>query len=348
MGLRIYVIKRCIYSFILIFFVISLNFLVFIMMPGNPIASFVSPELRPEQAEALYEQWGLNQPMHEQYIRYVKNMLTFQFGISFESRRPIAQEIGLYVGNTVLLMGVSLIISIIVGVILGVITASKRGSLTDSGLVTTSLVFYALPTFWMGMIFLTLFAAGFGWFPLRGSQPVAWTANPPEPFVITAPLEGQNLALNLTVNLEDLSSLVFGRIHHLFLPCFTLFLFYIGGWLLITRATMLECITEDYIVTARAKGLKERKVLYKHALKNASLPIITSAAISFGFLISGAILTETVYSWRGLGLWIWRSIIIRDLPALQAVFYLIGLCVIAANFIADLTYGVIDPRIKYG
>lgn len=348
MGLRGYIIKRCIFSFVLIFFVISVNFLVFILMPGNPIASFVSPELRPEQAEALYELWGLNQPMHEQYVRYVKNMLSFEFGISFESRRPIGQEIGLYLGNTLILMGSSLIIAIIVGVILGVIAASKRGSLTDSGLVTSSLVFYALPTFWMGMIFLTVFAAGFGWFPLRGSQPVGWTTNPPNPFVIAAPLEGQNLTLNLTVNLQDLASFIFGRIHHLFLPCFTLFLFYIGGWLLITRATMLESITEDYIVTARAKGLKERKVLYKHALKNASLPIITSAAISFGFLISGAILTETVYSWRGLGLWIWRSIIVRDLPALQAVFYLIALCVIVANFIADLSYGVIDPRIKYG
>jgi len=348
MGLREYILKRCIYSLILIFFVISLNFVIFIMMPGNPIASFISPELRPEQAEALYEMWALNQPMHEQYIRYVKNMLTLEFGISFESRRPISQEIGLYMSNTLILMGTSLIIAIIAGVILGVTTASRRGRIVDSGLVTTSLIFYALPTFWMGMIFLTIFSAGLGWFPLRGSQPVKWTMNPPEPFIISSNPTSQNLALTLTVNPEDLSTFILGRIHHLFLPCFTLFLFYVGGWLLLTRATMLECLTEDYVVTARAKGIKERGVLYKHTLKNASLPIITSAAMSFGFLISGAILTETVYSWRGLGLWIWRSIVIRDLPALQAVFYVIALCVIAANFIADLAYGVIDPRIKYG
>jgi peptide/nickel transport system permease protein len=132
------------------------------------------------------------------------------------------------------------------------------------------------------------------------------------------------------------------------MPMLTLVVFAIGGWLLLTRATMLETITEDYITTARAKGLKERSVLYKHALKNASLPLITSAALSFGFVLSGAIITETVFSYPGLGGWIWSAIQFLDYPALMAIFYIISLCVVLANIVADLLYGIIDPRIKYG
>jgi len=132
------------------------------------------------------------------------------------------------------------------------------------------------------------------------------------------------------------------------LPAITLFIFLFGGWILLSRATVLETITEDYVTTARAKGLPERTVLFKHVLKNASLPLITSAALTFGFLISGAIITETVFSYGGMGLLVWKAIQTTDIPAMQAFFYVIALLVIVANFVADLLYGVIDPRIKYG
>jgi len=125
-------------------------------------------------------------------------------------------------------------------------------------------------------------------------------------------------------------------------------LFSYGGYLLLTRATMMESLTEDYIITAKAKGLSERTILFKHALKNASLPIITSAAMSFGFLLTGAIITEQVFTYPGLGQWIWDAIIYADYPVMQAIFYMIALCVIIANFLADLVYGFIDPRVKYG
>jgi len=132
------------------------------------------------------------------------------------------------------------------------------------------------------------------------------------------------------------------------LPAITLFIFLFGGWILLSRATVLETITEDYVTTARAKGLPERTVLFKHVLKNASLPLITSAALTFGFLISGAIITETVFSYGGMGLLVWKAIQTTDIPSMQAFFYVIALLVIVANFVADLLYGVIDPRIKYG
>jgi peptide/nickel transport system permease protein len=139
-----------------------------------------------------------------------------------------------------------------------------------------------------------------------------------------------------------------GRLKHLFLPVVTLTLFQYGGYLLLTRATMLEALTEDYIVTARAKGVRERSILYKHALRNASLPLITNIAISFGFMLSGAIITEQVFTYQGLGWWLWDAINRADYPVLNAMFYIIALCVVAANFLSDLLYGVVDPRIRYG
>jgi peptide/nickel transport system permease protein len=150
------------------------------------------------------------------------------------------------------------------------------------------------------------------------------------------------------VSAQQSWDLFYGYVSHLMLPLITLTVFSFGGWLLLTRATMLDVITEDYIVTARAKGVSESSVLYRHAFKNASLPIITSAALSFGFLLSGAIITETVFSYPGLGGWTWEAINFRDYTVLMAVFYTISLCVIVANIVADLLYGIIDPRIKYG
>jgi peptide/nickel transport system permease protein len=176
----------------------------------------------------------------------------------------------------------------------------------------------------MGMMFLLIFHYSLSWFPGVGTT--SFTAINPAP--------------NIFAYFSD-------RIWHLFLPALTLTLFQYGGNLLLARATMLETLTEDYIVTARAKGLKERTVLFKHALKNASLPLITNAAISIGFILSGAIITEQVFVYPGLGWWTWEAINFVDYPVLQTIFFLVALCVIVANFIADILYGVIDPRIKY-
>jgi peptide/nickel transport system permease protein len=173
---------------------------------------------------------------------------------------------------------------------------------------------------------LSFFAIQLGWFEVGRVEPQIWAINPP------------------TSILEYLA----GRLYMIVLPAFTLFVFLFGGWILLTRATVLETITEDYVTTARAKGLPERTVLFKHVLKNASLPLITSVALTFGFLISGAIITETVFSYGGMGLLAWNAILTKDVPVMQAFFFVIALLVIIANFVADMLYGVIDPRIKYG
>jgi len=343
MGLRTYIARRIIYMLILIFFVITLNFFIFALMPGNPLERYAGAmKLQSqEQAQEILERWGLTKSLWERYVIYVQNMLTWNFGRSLIASRMVSDEIGYRLMNTLTLMGSSTILSIFFGVILGVIAAHRRGGKFDSASVIASLTTYSLPTFWMGMVFLLFFNVELGWFPGSGTHPAEWDIHDWPTPLFQGNIAGYQFIIPSPVTIS-------GMLWHLFLPMLTLTLFQYGGYLLLTRATMLEALTEDYITTARAKGLKERTVLFKHALKNASLPIITSAAISFGFMLSGAIITETVFTWPGLGHWIWGSIIALDYPSIQAIFYIIALCVIIANFIADLLYGIIDPRIKYG
>lgn len=333
MGLKEYIAKRLVYSVILIFAVLTVNFLIFAMMPGDPLRTYmarVQVHTNEEQYNMLREQLGLDKPLHERYTTYLVNMLTWNFGRGMiGGGAGVTEQIMARLPNTLILMGLAAVLSMIAGILIGVLVAHKRGGWFDTATVTGSLVTYSVPIFFIGWLMIFFFAVQMKWFPLGGIQPRAWGRNPP----------------------TNIIELLIGRISCLVLPTLTLFLFSVGGWILLSRACVLETITEDYVVTARAKGLKERTVLYKHILKNASLPLITSVAMSFGFLISGAIITETLYSYNGMGLLMWdalRSGGAPDLPVLQAIFYVIALCVIVANFIADLLYGVIDPRIKYG
>jgi len=328
MGLRAYILKRVIFSIILLFFVLTLNFIIFELMPGDPMEVFASAKVFTDPAirDRIAAMFGLDQPLHIRYILYIRNMLTGNFGVSYQHHQEISELLPSRITNTILLVGISTVISIIIGILLGVVAAWKRGSTFDNASVIISLITYSLPSFWMGMIILLIFSHYLGWFPSAGIVPPEWSAHwPTDPLV-------------------EIS----GRLRHLFLPVLTLVLFQYGGYLLLTRATMTEALTEDFILTARAKGLKERTVLYKHALKNASLPLITNIALSFGFMLTGAIITEQVFTYPGLGLWLWHAITFADYPVLQTQFYIIALCVIIANFIADILYGIVDPRVKYG
>ncbi|MEM2143974.1 MAG: ABC transporter permease [Candidatus Jordarchaeaceae archaeon] len=230
------------------------------------------------------------------------------------------------VSRTLELMGFAEIITVILGILLGAFAAYKRGGATDSFLVVGSLFTYSVPIFWLGWLIKYAFAHQLGLFPSSGMYPAAWVGNWP----------------------KDIFTYISGRLYHLALPALTLTLFSIGGWILLTRACVLENITEDYVITARAKGAKERTVLYKHVMKNASLPIVTSVVLAVAGLVGGAIITETLYSYQGMGLLTWNAIQQRDIPVLSAVFYVTTLLVIIANFVADILYGILDPRIKFG
>lgn len=331
MGLKSYIAKRIGYTLIILCLVITINFFLFNLMPGNPLMQYIGAakaKMSKERWESLREYYGLDRPLHERYTTYIVNMFTFNFGLSTMERAPVAEVASRKLSLTLQLIGGSAVISIILGILLGVVAAVKRGSTTDTTLVTGSLITYSVPIFWLGWIILMFFSIQLRWFPTDGAWPKSWAGAgnwPTDPLVYIS-----------------------GRLYHMALPLFTLVLFTVGGWILLARACILECITEDYVITARAKGLNERTVLLKHVLKNASLPLITSIAISFGFIITGAIITETVFNYEGMGAWIWKAISNKDLPVMQAIFYLVALCVLAANFLADLLYGVIDPRIRYG
>lgn len=329
MGLRAFLIKRVIYMIILIWAVITIEFFIFNLMPGNPLEQYVAGMrgiITEERMQELRKAFGLDQPLHIQYINTLVRLLTFNFGLSAHSTMPVSQEIMRRLPNTLILLGISTVLSIIVGTLIGVITAYKRGGAFDTGIVTASLFTYSVPIFFIGYILIYIFALQLKWFPTGLAQPREWISNPP----------------------SNIYEYMMGRLRHLALPTIQLFLFSVGGWILLARACVLETITEDYVVTARAKGLNERTVLYKHVLKNASLPIITNVALSFAFIISGAIITETLYSYEGMGLLIYRSLQPPDIPVLQGIFFIIALCVIFANFIADILYGIIDPRVRYG
>ncbi len=341
MGLRTYLLKRTVNTFILILFVIVLNFIIFQALPGAQGAISIlqaNPRRAPGSLERVLFQYHLCKSftnnvcvpasLWDRFSTYFVNMLTFQFGDSLQTGKPVIFEMVNTgrLANTLTLLGTATAISLLIGTLLGVFVSARRGSLWDSGWVTVSLVTFSLPTFWMGLVFILVFAEKLGWFPPGGIEPGIWS------------IAGQR---------PDLLHQFIIRLQYLFLPGLTLTLFFYGGHLLLTRATMTEALSEDYIVTARAKGLPERTVLFKHALKNAALPLVTNAALSFSGLLGGAIITETVYNWNGLGFWLFNAIGWKDIPVMQAVFYMIALCVIAANFISDVIYGMIDPRIKY-
>ena len=340
MGLRTYLLKRTINTFILVCFVITLNFFIFQLLPGTSgiIANLIqNPKVHNPDLIQKYEVlYGICQSFvngncvpastWDRFSKYFVNMLTFQFGNSYHTGNSITHDM-ISTGrlaNTLLLLGVSTTVALLIGLLLGVLTAAKRGSAFDTGSVTASLVTFSLPTFWMGLLAIFIFAQTLRWFPGGGVSPNSWISGTP-PF------------------LEQIAV----RTQYLFLPAAVLTLYFYGGNLLLTRATVMMELNSDYITTARAKGLPERTVLFKHALKNASLPIVTNAALAFGGLLGGAIITETIFNWDGLGFWIFASISSKDIPVMQAMFYLIALCVIAANFMSDILYGVLDPRIRY-
>jgi len=324
MGFKEYIIRRIIYSVAVLFIVIVLNYAIFMLMPGDPIEIMASESfLKPEKVRRLYELYGLDKPPHIRFLLYIKNMLTWEFGYSYApGSPPVIGEMMKRLPNTLLLMLTSTVLSILLAIVLGVLAAAKRGGIIDSVAVTSSLFLNALPSFWIGLMILLVFGYYLGWIPLGG------TVSRPPP---TDPIQQ-----------------VIDIMWHLVGPLVTLTLIGFGGLALILRNTLLDVFTEDYILTARAKGLSERTILFKHGLRNAMLPLITVIALSFGFILSGAVITETVFSWYGLGRWVFEAVMRRDYPVLQAMFYFIALCVIIANFIADILYGFLDPRVKTG
>jgi peptide/nickel transport system permease protein len=332
MTLRAFLIKRIIYTVVLVLFVIVLNFLIFEAMPGQIGAVYSIAGQRSQDNTSQYNHivqlYHLNDSFQTRFVAYVENLLTFNFGDSYTDHVPVLQDM---IGsgrllNTVVLIGTATILSIVIGAFIGILISKRRGTTWDNVMVTTSLTAFSLPIFFVGIIFILIFAITLGWFPPGNVVPFDWASSGPPSSIL-------------------LQTLV--RLQYLFLPAVSLTFVSYGFFLLLTRATMMETLSDDYITTARAKGLSERVILFKHAFKNASLPLVTATALSFGSILSGAIITETLFNWNGLGLWLFNSVLTKDYPVMAAMFYVIALSVIIANFISDIVYGIIDPRIRY-
>jgi peptide/nickel transport system permease protein len=303
---------------------IALNFFLPRMMPGNPLVFLAGQDvgfLDQEQRAQLYALYGLDQPQWRQFVSYVGNLARGELGYSFQRGRPIAAMIGERLPWTLLLVGISLVLASLAGVALGAVAAWRRGSPIDLGTLGIAMFFESVPSFWLGMILIAVFAARLGWFPIFG----AGTAG--------AALGGWPLAAD--------------RIRHLVLPLVTLTLITIPGTFLIMRYSMLSVLGEQYIATARAKGVAERRVLRRHALRNALLPVATVFMLNLGFVVGGATVVETVFSYPGIGRLLYEAVLNRDYPVLQGTFFIITLSVILANVLSDMLYPFIDPRVRH-
>jgi peptide/nickel transport system permease protein len=316
------VIKKLFYALVTILVVLVFNYLLFRVLPGDPLAMMMrNPRATPEMIDSVRQLYGLDQSWYVQFFTYFKNLLEGDLGISFIYKAPVSQVVVARILPTLLLVGVAEIIAILVGIFLGVLAAWKRGTSLDVGTLGFSLVTYSIPTFWLGMIMMVIFCVGLQLFPTSGMF------TPGKSFVTTGAM------------LADLA-------RHSVLPILTMSLVLIGEYALTMRNTLMDVLSEDYITTARAKGFRERVVLWKHALPNALLPMITIIAINIGFVVAGAIQVETIFSWPGLGRLMYEALSARDYPLLQGIFLLVTVSVVLANLLADITYSYIDPRVK--
>lgn len=318
---RGYLLRKVAGALVTLIFVLAFNFLLFRVLPGNPAQILARNKLLPQEAvEQLEADFGLHEPLISQFGLYVEDTVTGNFGISYTFREPVGGLIAERIWPTVLLIGVSTIGATIIGLLIGTYGAWRRGSGFDISSLGFSLVFYAMPEFWLGILLLIGLGAGLGWFPIGGIE--------------TPGANFTGLAAAIDV------------LNHLFLPALTLILALIGEYALVMRSSLLDVMGEDYLTTARAKGLREALVLRKHAVPNALLPTVTLVALNLGFVVSGAITVETVYSWPGLGLLTYDAIRAPDYPLMQGLFLLFTAAIIFANLAADLIYGYLDPRVR--
>lgn len=322
MGMREFLAKRIIQSFLMIFIVITLNFYLFRIMPGDPVDIMFNPVIGSEAKAIMMREMGLDKPISTQYIIYIKNLLQGKLGYSFLEHKLVWDAILERLPSTILLMLSSNIIAILLGIVLGVLAAWKRGTKVDISSIIVALTLYSMPMFWLGGLMIILFSVRLRMFPIFG--------------MVTP---GASYA-NIWEYLADVGS-------HLFLPMMSFGIGTFGGLFLVMRNTMIDAFTEDYTLTAKAVGLDNRTIIFKNVMRNAMLPVITIISLRLGFMVGGAILTETVFSWPGIGLLTYRAVMAHDYQMLQGVFLVITVLVVLANLMADIIYGYADPRVRY-
>jgi ABC-type dipeptide/oligopeptide/nickel transport system permease component len=313
-----YVLKRVAFALVTVFVAVTINFVLFRLAPGSAVSNLSRvPHATQELRQALRQQFGLDRSKSAQYVIYLKQLLHGNLGVSFENEQPVSTNLRVALINTLPMVTLGTLFAIVIGTLTGVIAAWRRGTPTEALTVSSALGFYSMPTHWLGLMLIILFA---GVLP-TGGMTNEFLLNPP-----------------FWTHVRDLAT-------HIALPSLTLGLVLYGEYTLIVRSAMLETLGEDYILTARAKGLRPWTIVRRHALRNAMLPVATLVALSLGYIVAGAILIETVFSWPGIGRAVYEAVLQRDYPMLQGAFLLLTISVVVFNLVADLLYFKLDPRI---
>ena len=321
-----YLIRRLLGAIPLLWGILTLIFFIIHLAPGDPTARFFNPNVAPEVIAQMRHNFGLDQPVYVQYYKWLSSFVRGDFGYSFGQMRPIADILPETLWNTVQLMLVALVVIFVVGMLIGIVQAVRQYSLSDNVLTFGALFFYSMPSFWFALMLILIFS-------LKASQ---WG-------LPQLPATGMT-----SVGYEFLpfGAQVWDRIRHLILPVIALGIGNAAGVARYMRGSMLEVINQDYIRTARAKGLSERTVIFKHALRNALIPIITLLGLYLPILLSGAVLVETIFGWPGMGRLIVDAIFQRDYPLIMATSFVAAAMVVLGNLLADVLYAVVDPRIR--
>jgi peptide/nickel transport system permease protein len=323
--------------FHLIFILVGVSILVFLMLrliPGDPAQLLVGEYASPADVARIREKLGLDHSYLYQYYVYAKSLVKGDMGVSIRSNVPVVEEISVRFLATVELSIAAMIISTFVGIMAGVISSVRKYSFFDYGAMVMALVGISMPIFWLGLMLMYLFSVKWGILPMMGR--------------FTMGLDHQSITGLVVPDslLRGDLPLFFSSLKHLILPAFTLATIPMAIIARMTRSSMLEVMSKDYIRTARAKGLSQQTVIFKHALKNAFLPIITVIGLNFGLLLGGAVLTETIFSWPGLGRYVVDSLLARDYPAVQGCILLFAVIMVIVNLVVDILYFYVDPRLR--
>jgi len=302
-----YILRRILIALPTLLGVVVLVFLMVRLAPGDPAVLLAGEFATPETLEAIRARYGLDRGLPEQFLIYLEALLRGDLGESARSRRPVLEELKTYFPNTLELASAAILVAVLTGIPLGILAALRPGSSLDLSVMVLALLGVSMPVFWFGLLAILIFSVGLGWFPVAGK----------------------------------------GTLAHLILPAITLGINATALLARMTRGTLLEVLSQDYIRTARAKGLAERVVIFKHALRNALIPVVTVVGLEFGTLLSGAVITETIFAWPGLGQLLVGSILARDYPVVQGAVLLVAITFVLINLLVDLLYATIDPRVRY-
>jgi peptide/nickel transport system permease protein len=313
-----YVLRRLVQALPLLFAISVASFAILKITPGGPLAAYEgNPDFTEADRLRLEQAFGLDRPMPVQYLSWLGSFLTLDWGYSFSSHQPVLQLIGERLPNTIYLMGTVFVVVLLFAIPIGVMTALKQYSIFDHVVTGATFAFLSLPTFWLGLLLIILFGLQLRWLPLGGM------ATPGAEFDVG------------------------DRARHLILPVATLALVQVGSHVRYLRASMLETIGQEYMRTARAKGLGERVVVLRHALKNAAIPLVTVIALDLPELFVGALVTEQIFGWPGMGRLFWDAATRSDYPVLQGILAVSSTLIVLANLLADVMYGYLDPRIRF-